>query len=97
MSRVGCRITRMRFRSGDGIGMLLISSIGTVSGLAAGRLIINGERKDEPVVELFDLQSDPAESHNMIEQHRKRSESMQQRLQTSQASVLSSLSEQDYR
>jgi arylsulfatase A-like enzyme len=61
------------------------------------KLVIHEQKKGEPKQELFDLQADPAEQTNLIEQQPATAEKLQTRLRQWQQSVLNSLTGVDYR
>ncbi len=60
------------------------------------KLVIHEPKKGDPVRELFDLQTDPAETTNLIDQQPVTAEKLQQQLRRWQTSVLSSLTGADY-
>ena len=60
------------------------------------KLVIREQKKGEPKQELFDLQADPAEQTNLIEQQPATAEKLQTRLRQWQQSVLKSLTGVDY-
>ena len=61
------------------------------------KLVIHEQKKGEPKRELFDLQSDPAEKANLIDQQPATAEKLQGRLREWQQSVLNSITGADYR
>jgi arylsulfatase A-like enzyme len=61
------------------------------------KLVIHEQKKGEPKRELFDLQTDPAERTNIIDQQPATAEKLQTRLHQWQQSVLNSLTGADYR
>jgi arylsulfatase A-like enzyme len=61
------------------------------------KLVIIGRSKGEPVKELFDLHSDPAEKKNIIATHPKIAKRLEGELRDWQKSVLQSLTGADYR
>ncbi|MFN0080043.1 MAG: sulfatase [Prosthecobacter sp.] len=60
------------------------------------KLVIHEQNKGDPKHELFDLQSDPAEKTNLIEQQPATAEKLQTQLHEWQRSVLHSLTGADY-
>jgi arylsulfatase A-like enzyme len=61
------------------------------------KLVIHETKQGDARRELFDLQADPAESTNLIEQQPAKAQALQSRLRAWQTSVLNSLTENDYR
>tara|TARA_R110002096_G_scaffold72931_1_gene173058 strand:- start:1257 stop:1463 length:207 start_codon:yes stop_codon:yes gene_type:complete len=60
------------------------------------KLVIHDQRKGALASELFDLQTDPAETMNLIEQKPAIAEELGQKLGAWQTSVLQSLTGADY-
>ncbi len=60
------------------------------------KLVIHEQKTGNAKIELFDLQSDPAEKSNLVEQHAEVVEKLQTKLQQWQKSVLHSLTGADY-
>jgi len=60
------------------------------------KLVVDGERKGVETVELFDLQHDPAEQHNLAGSKPELTAELSARLRDWQTSVLNSLAERDY-
>jgi arylsulfatase A-like enzyme len=61
------------------------------------KLVIHERQNYEPNDELFDLEADPAEKMNLLEQEGAIAEKLKKRLYTWQQSVLNSLTGADYR
>jgi arylsulfatase A-like enzyme len=60
------------------------------------KLVIHEPKTGNPTLELFDLQSDPAEKTNLYEQHQAAADQLQSKLYLWQKSVLQSLTGGDY-
>jgi arylsulfatase A-like enzyme len=60
------------------------------------KLVIHDQEDGVPSRELFDVRSDPAEKHNLIEKHPEVTEELDRRLRAWQESVLNSLTGADY-
>jgi arylsulfatase A-like enzyme len=60
------------------------------------KLVIHDQKDREPLRELFDVRSDPAEKHNLIEAHPEIADQLALRLREWQDSVLHSLTGADY-
>ncbi len=61
------------------------------------KLVIHEQKKGDPKQELFDLQTDPAETTNLIGQKSDTAQKLQRQLRNWQQSVLNSLTGTDYR
>lgn len=60
------------------------------------KLVFHDQKQGEPKIELFDLQTDPAETNNLIRQQPAAAEKLQADLRQWQTSVLNSLTGADY-
>jgi len=60
------------------------------------KLVIHDQKDGEPLRELFDVRNDPAEQHNLIEEHPEIADQLARRLRDWQDSVLQSLTGADY-